>query len=874
MKSVRPILFLITLFLLSPFYGTSQNWNQDQKIVSPDRHVSDRFGSAVSISGNYAIIGAFNEDYDNQGINYLENAGAAYIFECDSLGNWLQVQRLVIDTNREAGDLFGKGVDIYGEYAIVGAPGKNSPGKNKGAAYIYKRHSNGIWVQQAYIGGSYRPTGSGGVVAISNDYALIGGERSFEKNKAIKLYVRNGNSWDFQGYKNGWPNNVQRQGYGSSLDIWEDDMLVGARRDVANLPYWQWPGVGALYYYKAGAFMQKIHASDAALGNEFGFSSAIDSNLIVVGSPKDDLNESGIGFANSAGSAYVFVKDANNFISEVQKLTPSDRQANDQFGFSVSISGGRILVGAPFEDHDPTGSAFTTNSGSVYAFEQDSSGTWIETAKITAGNRGAFDLFGRSVCMDNDFAISGVFEDDEDENEANFLYNAGAAYVFSSCSQLVTQTASVCEGDTFYFFSQQITSAGQYQHTYSGTGGCDTIIQLNLTLLPTQFYDTAAVCQGESYLWQNQILTQAGTYQETLLNTNGCDSVLHLSLNVNPVYTIPDTQIICLGDSFLFGSQVLTQSGTFTEVYATVNGCDSTINLALNVIEHDSGISQAGYTLTSSDSLASYQWLSCDNAYSPVSGATDRSFWTTQNGSYAVALDRGGCRDTSDCIQILCPKDGFEPNDRASEASNLFGGALFAGQNMRLCPGGDEDWFYTQINMTSTLVVRLEDLSANYQLEVYTSGNSLVGSSILPGLSDEKVIRHNVPPGMYYIRVYGENNSWHPDPYTLIANSILPSSQFGIGIKPIAQSSVVKSEKDFLVEVYPNPVEEALTIEFGEMQMEGRLSLYNSLGQEMMGVGFVTSKSLEMDVSGFPEGIYLLKILSSQGAKAIRLVKR
>ena len=884
----RMFLFL-SILLVGP-RGLCQLWPEDQKVIAPNRHDSDRFGASVSVSGDYAIIGAFNENYDENEMNNLQNAGAAYIYKRQANGSWLMVQKLVGNNNRQAGDRFGEAVDMDGDYAIVGAPGKNSPGRDRGAVFFYRKDSTGTWVDDGYEGANWELAQAGGSVAISGDKAMIGTARSNENSRYALVFSRINGSWTFL-------NRVIRSGsihhngpfpaYGTSLDVSGDTYIVGAYQDRIwnwpSTPIYPPPGVGAVFVYNqihqypnppSFVASTRVNASDAMVGNQFGYSVAIESNFFVVGSPGDSRDEFGGNPLNSAGSAYIFRRYANGTVVELQKLVASDRDADDMFGYDVSISGSTIAVSAPYDEHDASGSNHMSRSGSVYIFKRGNGNVWVETEKITASDRGAYDKFGRSLQVQDKEILAGAYQEDEDTTGGNTIHNAGAAYLYSKCSQAASQTHSLCEGDTFFFYSHQITNGGQYQFTFSPAGACDSVIQLNISLVPTQFYDTATICQGESYLWQNQPLTQAGTYQESLLNSNGCDSILHLNLNVNPVYTIPDTQIICLGDSFLFGSQVLTQSGTFTEAYYTVNGCDSIINLDLTVIENDSGIVQTGYTLTSSDSLASYQWLSCDNAYSPVSGATDQSFRTTQNGSYAVALDRGGCRDTSDCIQISCSKDGFEPNDRASEASNLFGGALSAGQNMRLCPGGDEDWFYTQINTTSTLVVRLEDLSANYQLEVYTSSNSLVGSSVLQGISDEKVILHNIPPGMYYIRVYGENNSWHPDPYTLIANSILPSSQFGIGIKPIAQSSVVKSEKGFLLEVYPNPVEETLTIEFGEMQKEGRLSLYNHLGQQLKELSFSLKKTLELNMRGLPQGVYLLKIQTDEAEKELKVMRR
>ncbi|HMA83251.1 MAG TPA: FG-GAP repeat protein, partial [Candidatus Thermoplasmatota archaeon] len=94
------------------------------------------------------------------------------------------------------------------------------------------------------------------------------------------------------------------------------------------------------------SFVKKITASDGAEDDYFGFSVSISGDTIVVGAPYEDVND------DNNGSAYVFTRNnqtADDW-GQVKKLTASDGAAGDQFGFSVSISGDTIVVGAPYED--------------------------------------------------------------------------------------------------------------------------------------------------------------------------------------------------------------------------------------------------------------------------------------------------------------------------------------------------------------------------------------------------------------------------------------------------------------------------------------------------------------------------------------------
>ncbi len=113
-----------------------------QKVVAPDRAAADLFGWSVAISGNYAIVGAYQEDEDGGGGTTRSLAGSAYIF-ANHNGTWANVQKIVAG-DRASEDYFGKSVAISGEYAIAGAPGQDldaSGGNNlswAGAAYIFR----------------------------------------------------------------------------------------------------------------------------------------------------------------------------------------------------------------------------------------------------------------------------------------------------------------------------------------------------------------------------------------------------------------------------------------------------------------------------------------------------------------------------------------------------------------------------------------------------------------------------------------------------------------------------------------------------------------------------------------------------------------
>jgi gliding motility-associated-like protein len=145
--------------------------------------------------------------------------------------------------------------------------------------------------------------------------------------------------------------------------------------------------------------------------------------------------------------------------------------------------------------------------------------------------------------------------------------------------------AAICLGETYAFYNQSISVAGNYQHTLQAINGCDSVINLNLTVNnPTLSNQNAAICEGTTYTFFNQSLQVAGLYQHTLQNVYGCDSVINLQLTVNPNLVTQENTSICQGESYSFYGQILNTAGTYQHSLATINGCDSLIVLNLAII--------------------------------------------------------------------------------------------------------------------------------------------------------------------------------------------------------------------------------------------------------------------------------------------------
>jgi hypothetical protein len=96
---------------------------------------------------------------------------------------------------------------------------------------------------------------------------------------------------------------------------------------------------------------------------------------------------------------------------------------------------------------------------------------------------------------------------------------------------------------------------------------------------------TEAICFGDTLFIATQAFYASGQYQVLLSNSSGCDSVINLQLQVNPIKDTLISAEICLGDTYFFAGQNLSAAGTYADTIpgGSVSGCDSIITLNLTV---------------------------------------------------------------------------------------------------------------------------------------------------------------------------------------------------------------------------------------------------------------------------------------------------
>jgi len=207
--------------------------------------------------------------------------------------------------------------------------------------------------------------------------------------------------------------------FGRSVAVDGDFMAVG----VDDLVHGENSGLVHIFQHHQGGIdtwdhVAQLSSLDGAAFDDFGFSVAIDGDTALVGAPFDEDT------APNSGSAYAYQRDqgGSNAWGQVAKITPSDGETGDYFGYRVSISGDIAVIGAWGNDH------FGVDSGAAYLFQRDEGGpdAWGQSLKIKSTNGAAWDDFGASVAINSDIVAIGA-----PGHDGGFL-DSGSVEIFES----------------------------------------------------------------------------------------------------------------------------------------------------------------------------------------------------------------------------------------------------------------------------------------------------------------------------------------------------------------------------------------------------------------------------------------------------------
>lgn len=249
-------------------------------------------------------------------------------------------------------------------------------------------------------------------VAVDGDLAVVGAYlddvNGADDAGSVSVYQRDGAGTWSAGLKLLAPDGTARDGFGFSVAVDGDLIVVGAPRDDSN-------GVraGSAYAYQQDEFGVWVGTklADGAAGDQYGYSVAVDGGLVVVGAPGNDQRVA------EAGAVWLYARSAlGDWVGTA--TVAYDGTPGDFFGSAVAAGGGHVVVGAYHDDEKGAG------AGSAYLYDRGSDGAW-NVSKLTATDNAINNGYGLSVAVDGDRIVVGAFGDDEKGD------GAGAAYVYA-----------------------------------------------------------------------------------------------------------------------------------------------------------------------------------------------------------------------------------------------------------------------------------------------------------------------------------------------------------------------------------------------------------------------------------------------------------
>lgn len=471
---------------------------QKAKLTASDGSLSDDFGISVGISGDTVVVGAKGEN---------SSRGAVYVFTKPATGWANMTQTAKLTTSNDYSFYLGYSVAISGDTIVAGAPATGWTGALQiGAAYVFVK-PNGGWTDLTESAELLAFDGEEGdnfgwSVAYDGDEIVVGAPYANEGYGSGWPDTDRGAAYIFPEPIGGWsgqqygsytllPNDPEDNAiFGWSVALDGNVVAVGAPGDNSDAgsvyvfakPFGNWQNMNQT---------AKLTATTSVGVENLGWSVSISGNTVVAGAPGED---------SERGAAYVFVKPGLSWsdITESAKLTASDGASGDRFGQSVHINTSVIAVGAPDFNQGSWNDA-----GALYVF-QEPNGGWAdatEDSRVTAGDAAASDNFGWDVALGGGVGIVGAVGDDVNGNA-----NQGSAYVFAPCTAKPAKPTLKSPADGASVTRNRVKlkwKASQCAATYSvvvknlaTNQSVDSVAGLTET-----YYRTVALPTGATYKW-------------------------------------------------------------------------------------------------------------------------------------------------------------------------------------------------------------------------------------------------------------------------------------------------------------------------------------------------------------------------------------
>ncbi|GEM_PF-1812920 len=385
-----------------------------------------------------------------------------------------------------------------------------------------------------------------------------------------------------------------------------------------------------------------------------------------------------------------------------------------------------------------------------------------------------------------------------------------------------TERTEVETCDPYEFDGQLLDESGRYFSTFQSVLGCDSLVILDLTILqPTS--SMAEISSCESYDWNGMTFTASGTYQELLTNAAGCDSTATLRLTI--LEPTDGSEEVSACSSYLWEGEELTTSGLYERTLVNAVGCDSLATLDLTILEPTSSFEEVTH-------CGSYEW----------GGAL-----YTESGNYEQLLtNAAGCDSTAILDLTVLVSDQVELEEESCGAYD-FG-------DLTLTATGDYQQVFTNQAGCDSIV----DLSFTYYAEPVMD---IIISDATVAVPDQAGFSYqwiNCETGE---AITGEtSNAFTPEEsgtYAVeVSNGLCSETSICVErVIVLSASTALLSE----ISIFPNPTSDFLKIDLNRIRQEVGVELLTLDGKKVLEQRFYNQDQLTLDVKG-RQGIHLLRL--------------
>jgi gliding motility-associated-like protein len=214
----------------------------------------------------------------------------------------------------------------------------------------------------------------------------------------------------------------------------------------------------------------------------------------------------------------------------------------------------------------------------------------------------------------------------------------------------------ICRGDSFSVGQRAYRISGNYADTFTNVRGCDSIVNTSLTVLTdTTLSIKTAICLGDTIRFNNLPFFATGSYQIKTIRSNGCDSVINLQLTVNPPQFVSQQFSLCNTDSFAYRNKKYPLPLSLRDTLSAFTGCDSVFELSVisHKIKSDFSIDSSQFPtlkfIGKTTNAKQWIWDFGDLNSSNIQSPNHSYFKSFQWINYKVCLvvrDSFGCDDT------------------------------------------------------------------------------------------------------------------------------------------------------------------------------------------------------------------------------------